>query len=113
MNAEGKFIDVGTLAAEIEDADFGIGDTTVEAGLGIWLKVDVELASQSAAAYRCFSGSKNKTECPAHKEHRVRNPTESALTHLVLAVAITSCWTTCHFVDSISDHALPANGVYD
>ena len=35
--AEGKFIDVGTLAAEIEDADFGVGHTTVEAGFRIWL----------------------------------------------------------------------------
>ena len=37
MDAKGKFIDVGTLAAQVEDADFGIRDTTVEAGLGIWL----------------------------------------------------------------------------
>ena len=37
VDAEGKFIDVGTLAAEIENTDFGIRDTTVEAGLGIWL----------------------------------------------------------------------------
>ncbi len=37
VDAEGKFIDVGTLATQIENADFGIGDTTVEARLGIWL----------------------------------------------------------------------------
>ena len=37
VDAEGKLIDVGTLAAEIEDANFGIGDTAIEAGLGIWL----------------------------------------------------------------------------
>lgn len=43
VDAEGKFIDVGTLAAQIENADFGIGDTAVEAGLGIWLWKDVEL----------------------------------------------------------------------
>ena len=30
VDAEGKFIDVGTLAAQIEDANFGIGDTAVE-----------------------------------------------------------------------------------
>ena len=37
VDAEGKFVDVGTLAAEIENANFGIGDTAVEARLGIWL----------------------------------------------------------------------------
>ena len=37
MDAEGEFIDVGTLAAQIENANLGIGDTTVEARLGIWL----------------------------------------------------------------------------
>ena len=50
MNAKGKFIDVGTLAAEIENADFGIGDTTVEARLWVWLKGEVELAYQSNCA---------------------------------------------------------------
>ena len=37
MDAEGEFIDVGTLAAQIENANLGIRDTTVEAGLRIWL----------------------------------------------------------------------------
>lgn len=37
MDAKGKFIDVGTLAAQIENANLGIGDTAIEAGLGIWL----------------------------------------------------------------------------
>jgi len=37
MDAQGEFIDVGALAAEVEDADLGIGNTTIEAGLGIWL----------------------------------------------------------------------------
>lgn len=37
MDAEGEFIDVGTLAAKVEDADFGVGYTTVEAGLRVWL----------------------------------------------------------------------------
>ena len=37
VDAEGKFIDVGTLAAQIENANFGVGDTAIEAGLGIWL----------------------------------------------------------------------------
>ena len=37
MDAEREFIDVGTLAAKIEDTDLGIGHTAVEAGFGIWL----------------------------------------------------------------------------
>ena len=37
VDAEGEFIDVGTLAAQIENANFGIWDTAIEAGLGIWL----------------------------------------------------------------------------
>ena len=37
VDAEGKFIDVGTLAAQIENANFGVRDTAIEAGLGIWL----------------------------------------------------------------------------
>ena len=38
VDAEGEFVDVGTLAAEIEDADLGVGHTTVEAGLGVRLR---------------------------------------------------------------------------
>lgn len=45
MDAEGEFIDVGTLAAQVENADFRIGDTTVEAGLGIWLWEDLNSAT--------------------------------------------------------------------
>ena len=45
VDAEREFIDVGTLAAQIEDANFGIGDTTVEAGLGIWLQEGLKISS--------------------------------------------------------------------
>lgn len=38
MNAEREFIDVCTLAAEIEDADFWVGYTTVEARFGVRLQ---------------------------------------------------------------------------
>ena len=30
VHAEGKFVDIGSLAAQIEDTDLGIGDTAVE-----------------------------------------------------------------------------------
>jgi hypothetical protein len=37
VDAEGEVVDVGTLAAKIKDADLGVGDTTVEARLGVRL----------------------------------------------------------------------------
>ena len=37
VDAERKFVDIGTLAPQVEYSDFGVRDTTVEAGLGIWL----------------------------------------------------------------------------
>lgn len=38
MNAEREVVNVGTLAAQVKDADLGVGDTTVEARLGVRLK---------------------------------------------------------------------------
>ena len=38
VNAEGEVVDGSTLAAKVEDSDLGVGDTTVEAGLGIRLE---------------------------------------------------------------------------
>lgn len=37
VDAEGEVVNVGTLAAQVEDADLGVGDTTVEPRLGIRL----------------------------------------------------------------------------
>jgi len=37
VDAEREFVDVRTLAAKVEDADLGVGHTTVEARLGVWL----------------------------------------------------------------------------
>lgn len=34
VDAEGEVVDVGALAAEIKDADFGVGNATVKPGLG-------------------------------------------------------------------------------
>lgn len=36
MDAERELVDAGTLAAQVEDADLGVRDTTVESGLWIW-----------------------------------------------------------------------------
>ncbi len=38
VDAERELVDIGALAAEIEDADLGVWHTTVEAGLGVWLR---------------------------------------------------------------------------
>lgn len=37
----------------------------------------------------------------AHKRHTVLKSKDC--THLVFAVAITSCWTTCHFVECLEN----------
>jgi hypothetical protein len=39
VDAEREVVNVGTLAAQVEDADLGVGDTTVEPRLGVRLKV--------------------------------------------------------------------------
>lgn len=44
VDAQREVIDLSALAAQIEDADLGVGDTTVEARLGIRLDF-VTLAS--------------------------------------------------------------------
>lgn len=51
MHAEREFIDVRTLAAEVEDTDFGIGYTTVETGFGIWLLKNTLSAQISNVCY--------------------------------------------------------------
>lgn len=37
VNTGGEVVNVGLLATEVEDADLGVGDTTVEPGLGVGL----------------------------------------------------------------------------
>jgi hypothetical protein len=41
VNTEGKFVDICTLATEVEDTDLRVGYTTVESRLGIRLKKSV------------------------------------------------------------------------
>lgn len=41
MDAEREVIDGSALAAQVEDADLGVGDTTVESRLGVGLEIDV------------------------------------------------------------------------
>lgn len=37
MDAEREFINVGALAAEVEDTDLWVGDTSIKARLRVWL----------------------------------------------------------------------------
>lgn len=53
VDAEGKLVDVRTLAAQVENADLGVGDTTVEARLGVWLAVCLSVP----ASLKCSSSS--------------------------------------------------------
>ena len=39
MDAEGEFVDIGSLASEIEDSNLRVGNTTVKAGFGVGLDV--------------------------------------------------------------------------
>ena len=54
MNAEGKLVDIRSLAAKIEDANFRIWDTTVESRL--WIRL-VEV-SRAPLRKGDFSGGK-------------------------------------------------------
>jgi len=45
MNAGWEFVYAGLLPAQIKDADFRVGNTTVEAGFGVWLVLAVAVAS--------------------------------------------------------------------
>lgn len=40
MDAEREIVDICALSAEIEDSDLWVGDTTVESGLRVWLKLE-------------------------------------------------------------------------
>ena len=44
MHAAGELVDICTLAAQIEDADLGVGHTTVEARLGVGFVLAVTVA---------------------------------------------------------------------
>lgn len=108
MNAEGELVDVGLLATEIEDANLGVGNTTVEA------RLRVRLLSITV------SGMFSRRRCPLPSPH-APFPSSFALqvlqrfssvcggrqniSYLVLAVAVTSRGTTGHF-DGISEGRL-------
>jgi len=53
MDAERELVDVGTLAAEIENADLGVGHTTVEPRLRVRLVLAVAVASCWTTSHFC------------------------------------------------------------
>lgn len=55
MDAEREFIDVGALTAEVEDSNFGVGYTTVEAGLGVWLQDDDDVSHAMLSCSRSWN----------------------------------------------------------
>lgn len=74
MDAEREIIDIGLLPAQVEDADLGIRDTTVESRLGVRLRELAHLIGQLQTL-----------------------PGDVIQTDLVLAVPVTSRRTACHF----------------
>lgn len=51
VDAEREVVDVGALSAQIEDADLGVGDTTVEPRLRIRLVLAVSVATSRTASH--------------------------------------------------------------
>lgn len=110
VDAEREVVDIGTLATEIEDANLGVGDTTVEARLGIrlWSK---HVRYHLPKALQSISDSSNDAfffqagfddELPsrhAGTEPRLaRCKIDVPLhTYLVLAVSVAAGGTASHF----------------
>jgi hypothetical protein len=94
VNAEWEFVDIGTLAAEIEDSNLGVGYPTVEAGLRVWL-------------FRVSCSSLRNLRLNEDRISRRRR------TDLVLAVAVASCWSSGHLECCFGKVALLANWFVD
>lgn len=104
VNAERELVDVGLLATEIEDANLGVGDTTVEARLRVRL-LSITVSGMFSGdgvfpsplapfpPFFCAPGSLAGSS--------VGGGDRQNLSYLVLAVAVTSRGTTGHF-DGIS-----------
>jgi hypothetical protein len=95
VDAEGKLVNIRTLSAKIEDSDLRIGDTTVEAGLGIGLE-DMSVLIQRSTPFLhagaiVMSWWQSKLDSPTRASNSSRERT-----HLVLAVTVTSRWAACH-----------------
>ena len=103
MNAERELVDGGLLATEIEDANLGVGHTTVEARLRVRLSsitVSGMFSRSSFSPLAPFPPSLALLAVPG--VHRWAAATGRICPYLVLAVAVTSRGTTGHF-DGISE----------
>jgi hypothetical protein len=52
MDAGWEFVDASLLPAQVEDADFRVGNTAVEAGFGVWLVLAVAVAACWTSRHR-------------------------------------------------------------
>jgi hypothetical protein len=71
VNAEREVVYVGLLATKVEDADLGIGDTTVEPALGVGLVLAVAVATGGTAGH-CdgISCCESMSGCPESSKER-------------------------------------------
>ena len=51
VDAEGELVNASLLAAQVEDPDLGVGDTTAEPGLGVGLVLAVAVATRWTPAH--------------------------------------------------------------
>ena len=107
VDAEREVVNVGTLAAKIEDANLGVGHTTVEARLGVRLEVHILAARPLLLFIPRFDLIKHQASSIAicHQEpssqyqskpQQFSRLPQNQPTHLVLAVAVATGGTTSH-----------------
>ena len=105
MNAERELVDVGLLATEIEDANLGVGDTTVEARLRVRL-LSITVSGMFSLVVVVLFSSPHAPIPPSFALQSFQWVSSVCggrqnISYLVLAVAVTSRGTTGHF-DGIS-----------
>jgi hypothetical protein len=119
VNAEREVVDVGLLTSQIEDTDLGVGNTTVEPGLGVRLDSRKLVSihrfphrinhsrqsngiSRAIVSVLCDRHLLFPKPIPGPQARPPRNPHRKCSkptyrTHLVLAVAVAAGGTTSHF----------------
>lgn len=108
MNAGGELVDVRTLTAKIEDANLGVGHTTVETRLRVGLQrrksAHIPPRKDGCQRFR-ISAPSQAIVCAGvpgqrwegRRERRWTAGGQADSTDLVLAVAVASRGTTGHF----------------
>ena len=91
VDAQGKVIDAGTFPAKVEDSDFRVRHTSIESRLGIRLR---RWLRQYA-----LEGTFMERRRPRTPRRTLRRCQRTTMPYLILAIAITSCWTASHFSD--------------